>query len=257
MKALCRIVSVAAISGLTCLGTSSCSLMKASPAKPSGFVERSSTMHSDPDHSPFQRNWSSTSLAEKTAVGKHTQLYIAPVSLKHLRPMTRTVAVAENSETSRQEAAKELADYMREQFISAFKNSPKACFQIAEKPGKGTVSLELALVELNPNSLSGGVLRTAINVVALPGIDSIIAKPFKGNIAIEGKLSDSKTHKLLFQFADNRESKSSLVFSVHDFQTYGQAREAIREWASEFEELMRTPPSGRVSGTSGFAILPW
>ena len=257
MKRLCRIIGLAAAAASLCPASSSCSLMKASPAKPSPFAERPSAMRPEPKHSPFQRNWTSTELVAKTTAKKPTPLYVAPVTLKHLRPMTRSISVVENSEASRQEAAKELAGYAREKFITAFKKSPKPCFEIAEKAVKGSVTLELALVELNPNSLSGGVLRTAINVVALPGIDSVIARPLKGNIAIEGKLTDSKTKKVLFEFADNRESKSALVFSVYDFLTYGQAREAIREWAVEFEKLMRTPASERVRGSSGFTILPW
>ena len=100
-------------------------------------------------------------------------------------------------------------------------------------------------------------MRTALGALTVPGLDSFIAKGLKGNIAIEGKLRDSKTNELLFEFADNQESKSSLIFSVRDFQTYGQAHVAITEWSKQLEELLRTPESQKVSRSNGFVILPW
>ena len=50
----------------------------------------------------------------------------------------------------------------------------------------------------------------------------------------------------VYQFADNEESRGNLILPITDLQTYGQAREAIRAWARQFEEVTRVAPGTKV-----------
>ena len=241
--------------GLAAAPLSSCSSLKASAVASSAFLEHRGELKPDTKHSPFLGNWTSPAAAE--VFKQRRSIYIAPLNLSYLRPMKRDLAKSENTEQQRLAEARELVRYAGTKFADAFDHSPASRYKLVAKPGKDSLTLELALVELNPNPVSGGLLRTAINAVAIPGVDSVLAKGLKANIAIEGKVLDSRTKKSIFEFADNQENKSALIFSVTDFSSYAQARQSIDEWAKETEELLRTPPDKKVSGSAAFVILPW
>lgn len=242
-------------------GLCSCQSMnraaKPKPAAPSAFLSHPKEMKEDPKRSPFLLNWTNPSREIAEAAKRRTEIWIAPVSLEFLRPISKKVSKLESDEASQKVAAKKLAETMRSTFMEAFKKSPHPHYQLVQKPSKKSVTLKLALIELNPNSISAGTFRTAVNVVSVPGLDNLLGRPLKSNIAIEGKLLDTLSEQSLYEFSDNEESKSSLFFTFNDFTRYGQANEAIREWASQFEELTRTPNDHRVKESSAFVFLPW
>jgi hypothetical protein len=77
----------------------------------------------------------------------------------------------------------------------------------------------------------------------------------KGNIAIEGKVTDARSGEVIYQFADNEESRSAFLLPITDLAAYGQAREAIRAWASQFEEISRVPPRTRVKDVGVMSLF--
>jgi len=250
-RLLCRLAAV------TCLAitVTSCSALKAPKAAPSAFLSHSAELTNGDHHSPFQQNWASPDLQD--VLKSRPNIYIAPVTLAYLRPMSRSMSARAFTEEQRQEEAKKLAAYANSRVADAFARAGSARYKLVAQPDKNALVLELALVELNPNSATGGVLRTAINAAAAPGVDSLLLKRLKANIALEGKVSDGATRRSVFEFSDNQENKSALILSVNDFRSYGQARQAIDEWARQIEEVLRTHPSHRVSRATSFIIFPW
>lgn len=121
-----------------------------------------------------------------------------------------------------------------------------------KKPTKNSITLELAIVELNPTSPTGNAIKTAAKFVVGPlaGIGGIFTK---GNIAIEGKVRNTATRELIFQFADNEADKMTF-YSVRDFKPYGHAIVAMNEWAAQFEEYTRTMPDHRVNESKFFTL---
>ena len=77
----------------------------------------------------------------------------------------------------------------------------------------------------------------------------------KGSIAIEGKVTQPPGVKVIYQFADNEESKSAFLLPVTEFTPYGQAREAVRSWARQFEKITRTAPGTRVKDTGVMSLF--
>lgn len=224
------------------------------------FLKHRNEMKAEPDRSPFRLNWSNPSPKARAAFEKKNEIYIPVVTLDHLRPMSKLLARAEENKESWLEGALKLGELAREEFAEAFRRSKDSRFKVVEKPSRHSLTLELAIVELNPNSVSGTLVKIAVNSVALPSTDLILAgpsRPLKGNIAIEGRLSDSRTHESIFEFADNEESKSPVIINVRDFARFGQARLAIREWAGQFEQLMRTPEGGQVKDSSSVTFRLW
>lgn len=236
------------------------SRVKPKAARSSSFLANAAEMKAEPERSPFRLNWTNPSPAARKKLEEKKEIFISVVTLDHLRPMSKMLAKAESGEGSRHEGAMKLGDFAREEFASAFRKSKNARFTVVDKPTRNSLTLELAIIELNPNSVSGAVIKTAVNSVAVPGTDLILAgpsRPLKGNIAIEGRLRDSRSHTSIFEFADNEETKSPVFVNIRDFRPYGQARLAIREWATQFEQLMRTPAGGQVKDSSSVTWRLW
>lgn len=234
----------------------SCSVMKAGPVKPSTFLSHADQMQRDPK-SPFLRSWRNDSKQADAIRAKSKDLVVKPVTLAQLRPMSRRVAEACCSETSRQAGAAKLAQRLADGITRTLSQQEEPRYVLVTKRGRTTLELEIAVIEFNPNPFAGGVVRTAITQVALPGLDSFLAKPFKGNIAIEGRLKDPRTGTVLYEFADNEENKSPLIVSINDFRRFGQAEVAVDEWSRQIAAVLQAEPGERVRDASSFVILPW
>lgn len=233
-------------------------LAKAGAAKPSTFLAHADKLEKTrPKLDPFLRIWRNPSTEAWAKAENINHLYVAPVSLEHLRPMTKPLSRLEVREKSRQKHAQELADYARSQFMTAFRESRDSRYEIVTSPQKDALHLELAIIELNPNAISAGVTRRAINLVAVPGAEAVVGRPLKGNIAIEGRLYDPQQKASLYEFADAEHNRSALILSVHDYNPYSASRKIIRDWARQFEQVTRTPEGGKVKDTPAFTIWLW
>jgi hypothetical protein len=224
------------------LSSTSCAsrFLKAAPTELSGFLAPSPAMKNERKLTPFL-------LSGGTVVAPVEGIYIAPISLKYLSDESKALAKVEGTDEGREEAARKLAVYGRRKFVEAFEKSRKPRYVLLTKPDKDCLVLEMAITDLHRNSISGSLLRLAVH----PIVEPVLTKPtpgLKGNVAVEGRLRNAKTGEIVFQFADTEES-SSLVVPIKDFIPYGQAREAFRSWARQFEKLTRVAPGKRVRDT--------
>lgn len=255
MIRLCACLAIA-------LGLSSChtlkQLAKAGPVKPSPFLPHGEEMQKPEAKTyPFLRVWRNPSQEVCKKAADKKEIYIAPVNLEHLRPMSKPLSRMEIREKSRQQQAQQLAKYAEEQFIHALETAPNPRFKVVDKPTKNALKLELAIVELNPNAISAGITRRAINLVAVPGAESIVGRPLKGHIAIEGKVTDPAQKQSIYEFADAEHNSSALILSVHDYNAYSALRKIIRQWAKQFEEVSRVPVGQSVEDSPAFTIWLW
>jgi hypothetical protein len=225
--------------------------LKAPPAKLSAFLAPTPALKDARKTTPF-------CFSGGTLSASQLGIYIAPISLDYLRPVNKSLAKVEGSDAGREKAAKELAIYGRRQFMTAFQKSTSARYQLRLTPDPDCLVLELAITELNRNTVAGGIVRFALNNAAVPGAEAILAKAtrgLKGNIAIEGKFRNPTNGEILYQFADNEESRSAFLLPITDFTPYGQAREALHAWAKQFEELTRIAPGKRVKDTGVISLF--
>ena len=96
-------------------------------------------------------------------------------------------------------------------------------------------------------------VKTALKFVVGP-VASLGGYFTKGNMAIEGKVRDSKSGKVFFQFADNDADKMTF-YSVRDFKPYGHAIPAMRKWAEQFELMTRTAPGQSIKDTNCMTLM--
>lgn len=223
--------------------------------KPTKFLPHGTELKENRSRSPFIGNWWNPDKKVQEAEAKVKSIYIAPVTDEFLRPMQQHVARLEYSSKRRQKKVSSLLTYTHERFIRAFKSDKKARYTVVDQPSKDAMTLKLSLIEWEPNTYTGLLLREAVDLVTLPMVGSVLGKPARGMIAIEGVLIEPKTGKSFFEFADKEEAKSLFFFFPQELFPSGQAKYAIREWARQFEKLMSTPPDKKIRDSMPFQII--
>ncbi len=229
-------------------------LLKARPVGLSPFFEQPWLAQDAREQLGFQKVWTTPDRQVLVEGMKKRKLYIAPVTLAYLRPVNRALAHQEivRGGVQRQEVA--VARRLREEFIAAFRSSPGPLYRIVDGPGKDTLTLQMALIELNPTSPKGNAMTTLLKFAVTP-VAALAGWFTKGNMAIEGKIVVSHSHRTFFQFADNEQDKFTFI-SLRDYQPYGHAVNTMRDWAVHFEEMTRTPRGWKVRDASSITLRP-
>ena len=170
-------------------------------------------------------------------------IFIAPVSLQWLRGTGRTLRRVEEEQFGRPRPVREVADELHAAFVGVFSapqpDRPPPRYRLATHPDREALVLELAITELTATSPTGNVLKTAAGMVVGPV--SMVASPWvKGTLAVEGRLTDPVTGRVVYAFAD-RESNPMTIFSVRNFHPTAFAKVIAKQWAWQFEEATRVP----------------
>jgi hypothetical protein len=250
-----RLFTFCVLSGMLMSCKTVKSVVASVDVKPTGFLPHGSELKENRSRSPFIGNWWNPDKRVLQAAEKVKSIHIAPVTDAFLRPMQQKFTKLEYSDERRKKKISRLLVYTREKFIRAFKSDKKARYSVVDAPSKDAMTLRLSLFEWEPNTYTGLLLREAVDLVTLPMVGSVLCKPARGTIAIEGILIEPKTGKPLFEFADKEEAKSLLFFFPQELFPSGQAKYAIREWARQFEKLMSTPDDVKVKDSMPFQII--
>lgn len=250
MRFLFFLAVVSSVLMVSCRSTNQ--WLKAKPVALSAFVEHPQQMSKSRDRAPFHKVWSSPDVNVRARAASKRQIFIAPVTVKYLRPVAKPLVRKEIEMGSIDRDEAQMAGMLRQEFAQAFARSEQPRYVLARYPGPDTVTLELALVELNPTSPKGNVVKTGLKFVIGPfaGLGGYFTK---GNVAIEGKVRNSQTGELVFEFADNESDKMTL-YTLRDFRAYGHAEVSMREWARQFELFTRTPPGVRIEDSFCFTL---
>jgi hypothetical protein len=231
------------------------SVVAAVNVKPTAMLKHGGELKEDRKRSPFIGNWWNTDMRVVEAAEQVKSIYIAPVVADELRPMNQKFAIMEFSDKRRDKKMKGLVTYTHDKFVHAFKADKKARFTVVDAPSKDAMTLKLSIIEWEPNTYSGLAVREAVDLVTLPMMGSVFGKPSRGMIAIQGVLTEPKTGKPFYEFADKEEAKSLFFFFPQELFPTGQAKYAIREWASQFKKLMSTPPDKQIRDSLPFQII--
>ncbi len=235
--------------------SSSGGFLKAGPARPTGFLADPKKMTPHPTESPFHYAAHSKSWEVHERARSKTQIFIAPVETSRLRRIQSALARTSYSVRGQKRPVGELAELIRLEFAQAIVDSSSPTYEVVAAPGPESVTLELALVELDPTSVGGNAVKKIGSYFLSPLVSVVSYGATAGSIAIEGKIVCSDTGEIVFQFADREADRMSL-FSVKDFEPYGFIEEIISEWAAQFEVFSRTPAQREVGDSSWFTLNP-
>lgn len=230
--------------------------LKARPARPAGFLSNPTKMNPHPIESPFHYAAHSKSWQVHERARSKAQIYIAPVDTSRLRGIQHGLARTSYNVRGQERPVAELARRTRLEFAQAFVDSPSPSYEVVGAPGPDSVTLELALIELDPTSVGGNAAKKIGTYLLSPLVSVASYGTTSGSIAIEGKIVCSDTGEIVFQFADREADRLSL-FSVKDFEPYGHIEDIISEWAKQFELFSRTPAQHEVGDSSWFTLNPF
>ena len=148
----------------------------------------------------------------------------------------------------------ELAKYAHKKFVSAFKSAKHPRYTVVDAPSKDAMTLDLHLLEWEPNAFTGFIARETIDLLTFPAVGDLIWKPVRASTTIEGRLIEPKSRKPVYEFADKEEAKTIIVIPVQEAYPTGQARFAIREWAKQLQLVLHKEPHKKPVDSSPIQI---
>ncbi|MFA5203701.1 MAG: DUF3313 domain-containing protein [Lentisphaeria bacterium] len=210
---------------------------RVAPAPDTTFLPDPGRMQEQPPEAAFQRCW----IAPNVNWGRYHKVIVAPVNIDHL---IRQSWWERQSYVEKlgfyQGDCRRIADYLGKVFRDELAADPQHRCQVTEVPGPDTLRLELALVELVPTKAVMNSIEE-VTKMAMPMLISTAMGPLSelnaGSIAIEAKLVDSRTGRVLAMFAD-REKAEMAAFDLAGFTPYGQSELIVRNWGREFIRII-------------------
>ncbi len=248
---------------ITFLGCS----IHAEEAPTSPFLSHAEELEPHPERAPWDAIWSSRPGSIIVEQSGFRRIYIAPVNTDYLNMVQDESCNWVRKREVKAKDVEAITSYLREAFIKALVEKPEAHLVVEDRPGPKTMTLTIALTELEPtNNIVNGV--TNAGAVAFPGATLLenaaaVTAPIAGgaiaagSIAIEMKLTDGNTGAVLAEIKDREKDPASVIPNYRDFLAYGWSRRTIQEWAQQLAEQFSTPASEKIDGRSDISLFPW
>lgn len=224
---------------------------KVKPAKPAGFV-RNERM-TKPDDLPFHSAWRNPDRAD---LAGYDRVRIAPVDTAHLLEMDWWQKGEAGAMESFKKDVEKIAVEVREMLEQAFREPPEGTVSryavVDDQKGKGTLILEVAIVEIVPSKV---VLQAAS--WAMPFGTGVLLTPLNtSTAAMEGRFRDAATGEVLLEFAD-REGEKARPLDLAGFTWYAHAKGIMRDWALQLVQVANQKPGEQIPDTKVYTLVPW
>lgn len=245
--------AVTAFSGCSSIQSASNNVksMAVEPAPDAGFIaqpERQTKIA----YLPFQKVWIDPNFNKD----KYTQIIVAPVNTQYMMKMDWLHDMSSASWVGNvQNDIADLAVYFHDEVVKQFNIDPEHRFQVIDSPTgnkRGTLRLELALVEIDP---SMPVLH-ALSWAGPPGTGTAAGVVNQRRAAFEGRLRDMKTNKIVATFAD-RNMQDIGPLDVTRLTWYGPAKGIMDMWAKQFVQVANRKPGEKVTDAVPFTLRPF
>jgi hypothetical protein len=203
--------------------------LKARPAAGAGFVPMEE-LTKDPAF-PFDKGW----IKEGVEWARYRTVYIAPVNTEYFKRADWWQETF-RAETM-QEDVKNLATFMRIQFMIAFQDDPQHRFTVVTSPEKDSLTMALALTELVPSHVMLNFLKMAapfFSGVAVAALER--GTEAQSTVSFEARLNDTNTGQTLAMFADRQHATAKLI-DLQGLTWYEHAESIIKQWAKKFVEI--------------------
>jgi hypothetical protein len=234
---------------LTAAGCKNSVTSRAAPAAGTGFVPMSE-LAADPSL-PFNKVWFKTGVD----FSSFKSVYVPGVNTRYL--LEDTWWQASFRKDKMEQDAKDVAAFLRQHLIDAFKNDPKKRFAVADAAGPGVLVLDVALTQLVP---SNPVIE-ALTLAAPYGSGAAVQVAARSSgevatVAFEARLIDGATGDTVAMFADREQAKAAIV-DLNALTWYGEAHVIIGEWSGQFVAVMDRKPGEVIKPAETFTLKPW
>lgn len=231
-------------------------LLDAPGAPDAGFLQNPERMRElDRKRHPFHRAW----VAPDHDRERYTKVLIAPVDIDHQLEISRWNKLSTASFFGLEDDVGRLAIRLREKIEEAFRNDPKHRFEVVTEPDSETLVVEIALVAVVPNKsvlALGALAAMAAPVPISIPLGTFASRAEHGYVAIEGRVRDGGSGKVVAMFAD-RESSKTRVLDLQSIHWYGHTFEIFDEWATQLVEVANRPMDPGIPDPTPFTLKPW
>jgi hypothetical protein len=223
--------------------------LKAQPAAGAGYVPMQQLAKNP--KLPFDKSWIKPGVDWQ----RYRTMYIAPVNTDYL--MRANWWQESIRADQMQEDVKNMATFMRTQFITAFQHDPRQRLRVVMSPERGSLTLEMAITELVPSKVLLNVIK-----VAGPYGSGLAAGALErsaeaqSTVAFEARVQDTDTGQTLAMFAD-RQYATLRPIDLKGFTWYGNAEDLVEQWANQFVEVANRRPGEIIKPASTFSLMPW
>lgn len=227
---------------------------KAKPAKePSGYLSENTGLQKQEEF-PFHAVWFAPNWNEASK----RSIVIAPVNTQFVKQTSWwTKATLKGDEEQMASDLANLATYTQDEFVKKFRDDKNKRFTVLDTARNDSLVMELALVDVIPNKATLGALGLAATFVAAPFGVAIGAKETaKGSVAIEGRVRDASSGKIVAQWQDREGGKFGPI-NLRRATWYGEAHKIIQEWADQWVKIANAEPGEKVKDTRTFTLMPW
>jgi hypothetical protein len=201
---------------------------------------------------PFQHSWV---WVNDTRQAKFSSIYIPPVVIDTLPPDASLPSLSAFilTDADFRAKAREVADYFREQLIDRIRNYPNNSYQIADRRGRGTAVIEIAITELefsHPAAYAGTFASP------MPGTGAALAAVVQPHAAFALRISDGESGRLIATAAD-RKFPPLRIADLNQLTVSSPVREICGFWAEEIVQALEEGPTAEVESVGRIRLLPW
>ena len=206
-------------------------VMKPKMDPPTAFLPDPGRMEELPVTSPFRKIW----FDKKRDWSKYKKIYVASVSTKYMQDDKWWDEINTSKATDLKKQFKVIAEYMQNSFKEAIKMDKTHRFLIADKPSPDTIVLELAIVQLVPTRAFFNAVATTVGVF-IPGV-SLLTLLNAGHVAMEAKMVDRSSNKIIGLLADKEKDQGALI-DIVGMTWWGHSKRIINNWSKQYVRVM-------------------
>lgn len=198
--------------------------------------------------------WVAPEFRGKATHESFSKVYFAPVATGNLKRQGWWAAQSAIKQNQLEADARKLARKFQRSLNQAALYDPGLRMTVANTPGPDTVIVEMAITELTPAKAYWNAAATAAGFV-VPGA-GLLSAAGSGSVAIEGRVRDGNTGKVIATFRDRMKDKMAVV-NINSYTWYGGSEKNLEEIAVKIARVINSERGTVVTQSSPITLIAY
>lgn len=209
-------------------------------------------LKADSKQSCFQGIWYNPS-EQSIWNSPRLKVYVAPVNIDYIKGKFPKEAPA-LAEQFRTELKKDISRVLENR---AKQTGGRIKWQLVDRPSPEGVTLYIAMVKLKPTDVGGNIMSDVVSLISpLPGTSLVLGNFMKGDVGVEGRLSDMRTGTSIMEFKANNTDPITL-FSVKEFERFAFDQQNLQLFANEISSIFKGGPASYIPKAGNVDLDPF
>jgi|694.fasta_scaffold19893_6 hypothetical protein len=198
--------------------------------------------------------WVAPELKGRAVSEVFSKVYFAPVRTTSLERQGWWSSQSAVKQEQLQLDAAKLAREFHGMLNRAARNDPGRRLAVVSAPGVGTLTVEVAITELEPAKAYWNAGATAAGLV-VPGA-GLLSAAGSGSMTIEGRLRDGGTGKVIATFRDEMRDRMAVV-NVDSYSWYGGSEKNLEEVAVKTARVLNAGADEVVASSAPIRLVAY